>query len=443
MQAMKHFSNTASSLLGLLMLTGLALTLALLFSGQQQETQTGAKVFQSPIEPAGALNLACSLALRPGAQPAPAIIRGVPTPDIPKPAPAATAPVQLEPGSRVSPPSLLITSNPQAAIGLRVAVHGDQIVIPVTDAEGWTCIFVSDLASGRSEQIATLKGGLGDLAISDRYLVWTDEIIAEGSNCPPILTLETSTPSPSPLCAYIPPQQRTEMHIYDLGAGREIAHQVVKRHFFDLASDVLVWQEYGDTRGIYGRNLATGQPFTATTRIATYPHVAGDWVAYVDAKESTNEWWVTNLYLFNRKTGEESFIGPVSHDPDGGGYAIDGESLAWVKVLSGSSQQGATPPAYELHVYTLATGRDRKLDIVEDVYPTDLHLSDSLLLYHTQDGWQAMDLRRDLKFTIFPFSSALESVAGLKLSSERLVWLVSDRASGINQLYTAHVNRGR
>ncbi len=438
---MKRLTNTVSNLFGLLALIGLAVVLVLVFSQRQQGTQTGASVFQSPIQPPATLNLTCSSALRPSDQPAPAILRGVPTPQPGKPAPSTATTSRPERGPRVSSPTLLMASNSQATIGFQIATRGDQSAIPITDAEGWTCLFVSNLATGRSEQIATLRGSLGSLSISDSYLVWTDEVYTPEVNpCPPAAPA-TETRSPSTPCTSVPPQQRTELHIYDLRARREVKREIGQRRFLALAGDVLAWQEYrGADWGIYGQKLSTGQSFTITTQGGSYPKVFGEWVAYVTRSKDAPESSSSELHLFNWQTGQDRLLGLVPSGVDGGGYTMEGNSLAWVKFSFGSAT--IQRPVHELHVYDLATGKDRKVDINDDSYLTGLQLSDDLLIY-LQKGWQAVDLKRDLKFSVFPSSAGLESLGKIALSGNRLVWLETEKPSGVIRLYLAQLDRGQ
>jgi len=444
----KHLFSIVGSLLGLLVLGGLTVTIVLSFGLQQPTRQTSYPPPRTPTPPKpptpastprGLLSLACSPALRPADQRTPAIVQPPLPPNIPSSAlPMAATPTQSaqgERGSRVGPPTLLIVSNQQAAIGLQVVVHGNQLAIPVTDAEGWTCLFVSDLATGRSEQIATLRGALADLVLSDRYLVWTDHLYIPGSTPhppePPPPAPGTPTRPPSTPRSYTPTQDRTEMHVYDLGVRREVDFLVGSRQCLSLDGDVLVWQTYG---GIYGQHLTTGQLFTVTTQEASCPKVAGEWVAYAARANGQPELLVADLHLFNWRTGEDRLLGLVSHQVYGGGYALDGESLVWIKVHFGTGT--LPPPLYELHVVTLATGQDRMLNISDNDYLADLRLSDGLLLYFAQKGWQAMDLRRDRQFAIFP-----SSMAGINLSGNRLIWVVPGYSPGTAQLYTALVDR--
>jgi len=386
-------------------------------------------------------SLLCLPELRPSDQSAPAILQPIPTPDIPVPLHEVTS--QLERGQRVGSPALLATSSQQAAIRSQVALHHELLIIPVTDAQGWTCLFISDINGKQPEPIATLRGMLEELVISDQYLVWVDKIYIVDSS-------ESGRTSESPVSTReISPQQpgaqqnldasistHTYIHIYDLRAHREVAQYEAERRFFDLAKDVMVWQEYrGATWGIYGQNIATGRTFTVTTESASYPRVGGDWIAYVGSRESVNRLAV-DLHLFNWRTGKEVLIGPVSNDPSGKGYDIDDEALAWVKVQA--DRQGF--PSYELHVYSLAAGDDRRLETGDSEYLGNLHLADHLLIY-AQNGWQAVDLQTGSMFTIFPSPAALESIPMLGVFNNRLVWGERDASSSAIHLYTAQINR--
>lgn len=141
----------------------------------------------------------------------------------------------------------------------------------------------------------------------------------------------------------LPEEDGREMYVYDLRAGREVRHQVATGRFFNLAGEVLAWQEYRGPVGIYGQHLTTGEHFTVTTRSASYPRVAGDWVAYLSGQgmsvEEAEHLRADRLYLFNWRTGEERLIGRVPVIADGGGYALDEEHLAWVKVQTEVIQQ--------------------------------------------------------------------------------------------------------
>jgi hypothetical protein len=231
------------------------------------------------------------------------------------------------------------------------------------------------------------------------------------------------------------------MHVYDLGARREAELVVASRRFLDLDGNVLVWQEYrGTTWGIYGQDLVTGRPFTVTTQSASYPKVAGQWVAYVVRAATAPEDLASELHMFNRRTGEDSVLGLVSSSVDGGGFAIDGNSLAWVKVSLGA--ESAQPSVYELHVYDMIAGQDRQVNIGSNAYLTNLHLSDDLLLY-LQHGWQAADLRRNITFEVFPPSAGLDMLSELVVFGNRLVWSETDRIVGVTRLYTSHIDRGQ
>lgn len=386
-------------------------------------------------------SLVCLPELRPSDQLRPAILQPIPTPDIPAPLREVTS--HLERGPRVGLPALLATSSQQAVILPQVALQHEMLIIPVSDAQGWTCLFISDINGKQPEQIATLRGMLEELVISDQYLVWIDKVyIVDSSKSgrtseSPVPTREISpqeAESQQALDALI--STRTYIHIYDLRARREVAQYEAERRFFDLANDVLVWQEYrGMTWGIYGQNLATGRTFTVTTESASYPRVGGDWIAYVGLRESVNRLAV-DLHLFNWRTGEDVLIGSVSNDPSGKGYDIDGETLAWVKV----QVDGPGFPTYELHVYSLATGDDRRLETGDSKYLGNLHLSDHLLIY-AQNGWQAADLQTGSMFTIFPSPAALELIPILDVSGNRLVWGERDALSSAIHLYTAQINR--
>lgn len=422
---------------GLLGLVALVVGIAMLM-----RTATPMIAGHSPLgTPEVQQSLVCLPELRPSNQSAPAVLQPIPTPDITTPLQQVTS--QLERGPRVGFPALLATSSQQAAIRSQVALHHKLLIISVTDAQGWTCLFISDINGKRPEQIATLRGMLEELVVSDQYLVWVDKVYIVDSP-------ESGRTSESPASTReISPQQpgaqhavdasistHTYIHVYDLRARREVAQYEAERRFFDLANDVLVWQEYrGTTWGVYGQNLATGQMFTVTNESASYPRVGGDWIAYVGSRESVNRLAV-DLHLFNWRTGEEMLIGPVSNDPGGKGYDIDEESLAWVKVQA--DRQGF--PSYELHIYNLATGNDRRLETGNGEYLGNLHLSDHLLIY-AQSGWQAADPQTELMFTIFPSPAALESIPMLGVSNNRLVWGERDALSGAIHLYTAQINR--
>lgn len=422
---------------GLLVLVALIVGIAMLM-----RTTTPMIAGHSPLgTPEVQQSLVCSPELRPSDQSAPAILQPIPTPDILAPLQEVTS--RLERGPRVGFPALLATSSQQAAIQSQVALHHQLLIIPVTDAQGWTCLFISDINGKRPEQIATLRGMLEELAVSDQYLVWVDKVYIVDSP-------ESGRTSESPVSTReIPPQQpgarhavdasistHTYIHVYDLRARKEVAQHEAERRFFDLANDVLVWQEYqGTTWGIYGQNLATGRMFTVTTESASYPRISGDWIAYVGSRESINRLAV-DLHLFNWRTGEEVLIGSVSNEPCGKGYDIDEGSLAWVKVQA--DKQGF--PSYELHIYSLATGNDRRLETGDSEYLGNLRLSDHLLIY-AQNGWQAADLQTDSMFTLFPSPAALESIPILGISNSRLVWGERDVSSNAIHLYTAQINR--
>ena len=317
------------------------------------------------------------------------------------------------------------------------AFRGNRLIFPVVDTVGQTCLFSFDLAANRMEQIATLQGSPGDLVASNQYLVWTDNTyIPETSTCPtesPALAPGTpSLPATSP-CKKTLPQHRTEMHVYDLQTHRENNNYLLAGTSLDLDNDILVWQSGG---GIYGKNLSSGQPFTITVQDSSQPKVSGEWVAYVTSASPEENLLAANLHLFNLQTGEDRLLGKVSNQVNGGGYAIDGGTLAWIKVSFGAER-----PIHELHVYNLATGQDRRVDTNNDDYRASLHLSDSLLVY-LQKGWQAIDLQHDRKFDLFTPSSGWDSLDTPALFGNRLIWTETDKLSGVVRLYTAPVNRG-
>ena len=226
------------------------------------------------------------------------------------------------------------------------------------------------------------------------------------------------------------------MHAYDLQAHQVINYQLPRGSSLDLESDILVWQDGG---GIYGKNLSTGQPFTVTTQGGSQPKLAGEWVVYVTRSNELAESLAADLHIFNMRTGETRLVGPVSNQVNGGGYAVENDILAWVKILHTTNSPSLR---HELHIYSLATGQDRRVDVSNDDYRASLHLSDNLLIY-LQKGWQAIDLQRDQKFDIFPPSIGWESLDTPDLFSNRLVWTETDKSSGVIRLYIAPVNRGQ
>jgi hypothetical protein len=427
---MKRLSSFAGSVIGIFLLGGLILVLALFFQGQ---SQSASGVFQSPL---GGETVTCATGFQPQDRFPVVVSPSHPSPiSSPLPTPPASSVPQR--GSRVGSPVLVAALNPQIRMMTQRAFRGNRLVFPVVDTVGQTCLFSFDLAANRMEQIATLRGTPGDLVASNRYLVWTDNTYTpEMNTCPtesPALAPGAQPlPSTSP-CRRTLPQHRSEMHVYDLQVHRESNYQLPAGNALDLDGDILVWQEGG---GVYGKNLSSGQPYTITAQEGSQPKVAGEWVAYAASASPEENLLAANLHLFNLRTGEDRLLGKVSNQVNGGGYALDGETLAWVKISFGAER-----PIHELHVYNLATGQDRRVDTNNDDYRASLHLSDNLLVY-LQKGWQGIDLQRDQKFDIFTPSSGWDSLDTPALFGNRLIWTETDKLSGVVRLYSAPVNRG-
>jgi len=429
---MKRLSSIAGSLIGLLLLGGLIAVLALFFS-RQSESQSASGTFQSPL---GGPTFSCAAGFQPQDQ-FPVFV----SPSSPSPAnsPLPTPPISGVPqrGSRVGPPTLVAALHPQIRMMTQRAFSGNRLILPVVDTTGQTCLFSFDLAANRMEQIAILRGSAGDLVASDRYLVWTDNTyIPEVNACPtesPAPAPGTLAPLPSTQCIGSTPQDRIETRVYDFQNHQELNRLIPMGSSFDLEGDNLVWQ---GRQGIYGENLSTGQPFTITAQGGSQPKIAGDWVVYAIRSEES-PMISADLHLFDRRTSQDMVLGTVSNPINGGGYAIDGDALAWVKV---SFDPGHL--LYELHIYSLRTGQDRRVDINNDGYRASLHLSGDLLVY-LQKGWQAIDLRREQKFDLFTPSIGWESLDTPALLGNRLVWTETDKLSSVLRLYTATVNRGQ
>lgn len=419
---MKRLPRIIGSLLGLVVLGTLVTILALFLRGSEQVTETFAEAISNCVPPSTA-------------QSKPEIRQPRSTPTSSKPIPTAVLPPALQRGSRVGLPTLVLGSDSRTRLGL-TALSGKRAAVSITNADGWTCVFVGDINTGRAEQIASLRGNIQDLVISDQYAVWTDQTVEESSPpCTPKAPASapgTALPLDQP-CRSNPPQYRSELHVYDLQARREIDRRAGTYRFLNLSNDVLVWQDYF---GIYGQSIANKQTFTVTLQSASYPKIAGDWIAYSIPQEGVNRMLTADLHLFSQRTKEDKVIGSVAAQADGAGYAIDGTWLAWMKIDGGQS----TPPAYEVNVYSLATKQNRKIDVGNTIYPSPLLLSDGLLVY-ARDGWHAVDLKNGAQFDLFVSQSAIESVTSLKVSDNRLLWKMEDRVSRNIQLYTAQVIR--
>ncbi|PKO23436.1 MAG: hypothetical protein CVU38_04055 [Chloroflexi bacterium HGW-Chloroflexi-1] len=312
-------------MLGVLILSVLAMAVMLSFGGREQPPQSAARLFQSAI-----------------ATPTSPSQPQVPTPTPPEPPRKGGRDIVLtfelpEIVPDVLTESVQLTTRP-APRG-ELAVDGNYVVWRSYE-DGQTNVVAYNLQTGEERRISSLPGGKSSLRISGNYVVWEDVV--------------TTTDRVIPV-----------VRVYDLTAGKELAISSVDHASThpDISGKTVVWNDgrnrQGDCVGdIYGYDLKRGVEFPVVVGPGchSFPRVSGDWIIYLDwppgAELRGRFPDQPTLHAHHIRTGEDINLGPASYRNDAWSYrrhVISGHTVAW---------QGKDG---QVHLYDLAARREQTL----------------------------------------------------------------------------------
>lgn len=346
-------------------------------------------------------------------------------------------PITLEPVSPLPTPTLLpdkgvrLSSPAQVALDVNVqtlqgklgyvasvAVDGNTMAMAI-DYGGAISIATFDFETQRTRVLTTEMGTYSrGLHVSGRWVVWE----LPGS--------KTSS---------------DVLYAYNLQTGQ--TSRIAEGDHADLAGNMVVWQQFGNSWDIWGYDLIQNKTFPIVVRPGsqTEPLASGRWVVYMDGANKDN---VGNeLRAINLDTSEDIRLGEVYIPPKiyvPPRYAIDMPWVAW-----GTGRESATP---ELHLYNLDSHMAYTVTVTSCASPGQfgslgyLALSRNTVIFRGCYQDMGYDIKQGVFFSLPTYTPEMQGGgwSGWAISGDRLVWRRSFDSSDKKEsrIYTAQIQRG-
>lgn len=202
-------------------------------------------------------------------------------------------------------------------------IDGD-LIVWVDERHGWegglhmSDIYAYDLATGEETRITTDSGYVGNVAVSGRKIVWTDER-----------------------------DEQQDIYMYDLDAGGEvrITYDPADQHSASISGNRIIWTDnrHGNTE-IYRYDLGTGEEQRLTTSIVDHwtADIDGDRVAWFEFHKG-----IPKMYLYSggyTPVGSDVVVSPEDSNGDTVPVELTFDEITGTGSCTVTTQQAGTPP---------------------------------------------------------------------------------------------------
>lgn len=290
------------------------------------------------------------------------------------------------------------------------------LTAPSSLREDTRLVVVIDPNTGEIRELSDKAGG--PLAVSERYVVWSD-------------------------CYQVDQQHVGDLYVYDLHTDT-ISQLPTNNNCpsnANIAGDFVVWHMMGPRDlafDVWGSNLATGEvfPITELPGFQHRPKTNGEWVIYMETETDQKPPHPRNigrhLYAYHIENKATVMLGDLWYIEEGVVYPyydINAGLVAWIT------------PDDQIHTYDLNTQNEQVLpELPNHCYPYDLKISDGFLAFGCGQ-YMGYDFNSKQFFSIprVPPTTASYSAERPNFSGNRLIWVVN--LDNVPHIYTAEIVR--
>jgi len=261
-------------------------------------------------------------------------------------------------------------------------VNGD-VALAITEKDGQTNLIAIDLRSGEVMGLDTPLSANSEWLTTERYSAWV------ASDTPGDTSVE-------------------RVHVYDMSTGEIfVIGESDSQRWPDVSGERIVWAELHGKNGwdIYAYDVPSSNLIPVVTRplVQMYPKIDGDWVIYLQKRDSDPRNSMQDVYLHNLVTGEDMLIGPSPYASklEGDTYGIDNGRVVW-KGWAIGEQPTSEGPLPTLHTYDLETRTESVLDLspVCTSIPVYFKMAGDLIFFSCEGFYGCYDLAQEIFFRV-------------------------------------------